>query len=250
MGFNRDAYVEGGMRGVVEFIGRLEEIEEEVEGSYGPQDAYHYYDVEVTESEEEVELEEGRYTAWNKHSIKKNSVSGKTAYVWMDFAEAHGFEPPDDDDLTPVQQIAEAFKDRLVRYRRMTHEFGEGMNPGQSFVPVEDMEAEKKTTPARRTGRTNDAAKSTPARTPRAPAKPKGPAQEVVDAVMTAVGEDGSTRDLIRRAVVKKAALRTALGEAGGLDKVLEYLVENDKLTEADGFYAVPEDNDEGEVPF
>lgn len=231
MGFKRNAYTEGGMKGVLEFTGRLEEIEEEVEGNYGPQDAYHYYDVEITESEEEVDLDEGRFTSWTKHSSRKNSVAGKTAFAWMDFAEAHNLEPDADDDLTPVQQVASAFKDKHVRYRRVTHEFGEGMNPGSSFVPVELMEK----APAKPAGRGTKPAPAKP--TPSKPAK-KEPAPEIVEAIVAAVGEDGATRDIIRREVVKKAALRTALGASGGLDTVLAILVDLGTLTESEGYYA------------
>ena len=56
-----------------------------------------------------------------------------------------------------------------------------------------------------------------------------------------AVGDDGATRDIIRRAVVKQAALRTKLGAAGGLDTVLAALVENKTLSEDDGYYTKAE---------
>ena len=137
MPFNRDAFVEGGAKGVKEFIGRLDEIEEEVEGQYGPQDALHYTDVEITDSAEEVELEDGQFSDWHKHSNRKNSASGRKAFMWMDFADVNGLEAPDDSTLTPWQQILAAFKGKLVKYRRHAIEFGEGMSPANVFVPVE-----------------------------------------------------------------------------------------------------------------
>lgn len=223
MPFKREAYTEGGVKGVTEFIGRLEDIDEEVDGQFGPQDEWHYHNVEVVESEEDVTLDEGRYTAWTKHSTRKNSVSGRNAFMWMDFAEQHGLEPDDSED-SPLQQIASAFKDKRIRFRRTTHDFGKDMSPGSSFVPVELM-AGKKAAPKK-------------AVTSEKP-EPKGDIpDEITEAIIAAVGEDGATRDVIRREVVKKAALRTALGKAGGLDTVLAKLVEGSVLYEDEGLYS------------
>lgn len=237
MPFKRESFVEGGVKGVKEFIGRLDDIEEDVEGKFGPQDAITYRDVEITESAEEVALDEGLFTTWHKHSDRKNSMSGRLAFQWMDFADAHDIASPDDDDLTAWGQLAAAFKDKLVKYRKVTIEFGEDMNPGTGYVPVEVMEGAKGKPASKPSGKPAPKSNGKPASKP----EPKAIDSALVKAITAAIGEDGATRDIIRREVVKKAALRTILGTAGGLDNVLTALVEQGTLTESEGFYTKPE---------
>ena len=116
------------------------------------------------------------------------------------------------------------------------------MSPGKALVPVVIIGKEtKKAKPAKA------AAKST-AKTAKSKAKEAEPEDDddgessglgtkFIEFVVGIVGEDGSTRDLVRREIVKKSAMRKIMTEFGGLDTVLEYLIENDHLTEDDGSY-------------
>lgn len=236
MPWNRTDFVEGGVRGVTVFDGVLIEVEEEVPGKFEKlQDIYHFSDVVITESQEEVTLENDELTSYCTHSRRKNSTAGHLAELWMDFCEAHNLGSPPD-SLYGVR----------ASYRRESFDFGPDMNPGTGFVPVALLD---------KPGKANGAkvAAKAPVKAPAAPRGNRPPAGKVAEEIgdttpitfsaelvllaKSIAGEDGATRDLLRRELTKKASLRSQVVAAGGIDAVLALLVEADILAEDDGVY-------------
>lgn len=227
--WDTDELVEGGLASVSELIGRLSDVEDDVEGKFGLQKELHYHDVEIVEAADDVTLNEGRYTTWVKQSNKKNSTDGRMLADWTEFAKAHDMGP-----------LPSCFYDVLIRWRRATYEFGDDMNPGRALIPVELIEegGKKKSTGSKVRIEPKPAAAAPAAAAPATSEEPEegnDVAEVLVTAIHETVGDDGATREMIRRALSKKAALRTALTAAGGLDTVLSAM--EDTLDEKDGTY-------------
>lgn len=236
--WDRDDFKEGGMKGITQFTGKLSEVEEDVEGrDFGQgarsQLALHFYDVEIEESADEVALEDGKLTDWINQSSKRSSVNAVWVGALADFATANELD---------VANLPDCLYDIEMRFKRITLVAANeerGMSAGRALVPVEIIDSKpkkkaKKTEPVK-------AKKSKPA--PVEDDDEDDEAEEggldsgFVKFVVAAVGEDGSTRDLIRRDIVKKAPMRKIMTEFGGLDTCLEYLVEHDHIVEDDGTY-------------
>ncbi len=228
--WNSGDATEGGLRGINIFVGKLREVEEDVEGTYGTQLALHFYDVEVEDSADPVILEEGKYTTWTKQSTKKGSSNIKMLALWEVFCKTN-----------KLGALPGGLYDLNIRWEKTTLEFGEGMSPGTVFVPTELVEAVAPVKAAPRRGRPKSEEVEDNADGPSS--SENVPNDAIVKVVMATVGEDGATRDIIRRDLMKKATLRTKMTAAGGLDAVLAYLVENGSLGEDEGFYFP------GEVP-
>ncbi len=227
---------EGGLASITEFIGRLDDVEDDVEGKFGEQKELHFSDVEIIEAADDVTLDEGRYTTWVKQSNKKNSTDGKMVADWASFAAAN--------DLSPLPTCLYGV---LIRWKKTTYEFGDDMSPGRALIPVELIETGgKKAKTSKKTKTT--AAATTEAAPPSNEDEDDSDGEEaavpaaLVEVIHATIGEDGATREMIRRAVSKKQALRTALTEAGGLDAVLEAL---QTIEEDDGTYTIVEADEE-----
>ena len=219
MPWNREDFKEGGTKGITEFIGVLDEVEDEVPGKFDKlQDVYHFSAVEITQSEEDVTLENDELVTYTTHSRRKNSTSGKLAELWMDFCDAQRLDSPPD-----------SLYGMPIRYKRETFDFGPDMNPGSGFVPVEipDAKPSKKVRGAAQVTHSGRNGKNAP---------PALDAKLVALAVATA-GEDGATRDLLRRELTKRASDRASIVALGGIDTYLTLLVESGDLTEDDGVY-------------
>lgn len=230
--WDTEDFTEGGLASIEEFIGRLTDVEEDVEGKFGDQLEFHYSDVEIIEAGDDVTLDEGRLTSWVKQSGRKNSVNSRMVADMVEFAKAHDMGP-----------IPSCFEGLLIRYKRAIYEFGDDMSPGRAFIPVELIEeGDKKTKKAS----TKTKGKATPAAPPPEEEEEQN-SEDVPEILVTAihetVGKDGATREMIRRAVSKKAAMRKALTDAGGLDKVLSAM--EDTLDEEDGTYTRVESEDD-----
>ena len=234
-----EEFTEGGLASVVEFIGRLIDVEDDVEGKFGNQLELRFNEVEIIEAGDDVTLDEGRYTSWVKQSNKKNSTNGKMMAEWTEFAKAHDMGP-----------LPSCFYGILMRWRKSTYEFGDDMSPGRAMVPVEVIEEGGKKASKKTSTKVVSPAKEEPA----APPPEENDDEEssssdlpeaLVTAIHTSVEGEGATREMIRRTLQKKAALRTALTAAGGLDEVLKAM--EDTLNEDDGTYTrVPDEDDAG----
>lgn len=224
--WSTDDLVEGGLASVSKFVGRLDDVEEDVEGKFGDQKELHFSDVEIIEAADDVTLEEGHYTCWVKQSNKKNSTDGRMVADWVEFAKAHDMGP-----------LPSCFYGVLMEWDKATYEFGGDMNPGRAMIPVKLVEEGGKKKSASSKSKTKTPKKTAP--TPPAEDDNEDGGSDVPEilaiAIHAAVGEDGATREMIRRAVQKKAALRTALTAAGGLDDVLSAM--EDTLDEDEGTY-------------
>jgi len=229
MPWNPDEFVKGGRAGIERFYGKLKEVEEDVEGDYGPQVALYFEEVRIIEAADEVDLEDGEFTDWIKQSSKQNSVNHKMVTEWVEFAKAHKLGP-----------LPDSLYGLDLEWKKATYDYGtdrrtgEALNPGRAFVPVGYAEEEKKPK-GKPKGKPKDESKDESS-------EPAGDLpDDLVEVIMGVIGEDGATRDIIRREVVKKAATRKLMSEAGGLDKVLDAMKEAGHLTNEDEFYFAPE---------
>ncbi len=226
--WEEDDFVEGGLASIEEFTGRLTDVEEDVEGKYGLQKELHYGDVEIIKAADDVTLENGRYTTWVKQSNKKNSTDGRMSADWRQFAKDH-----------KLGALPDGFYGQLIRWEKTTYEFGDEMSPGRAMIPLELLE-EGSTKTSKKT--------STKAK----PAKPvdtepedsddsdsdgdSGVPEELVTIIHKTVGEDGATKDMIRRAVTKTSVNRKLIAAFdGGLDAILTAM--EDSLDEDEGAY-------------
>ena len=231
---------EGGMASIQSFIGRLDEVEGDVEGKFGLQEEYRFSDVEIIEAGDDVTLDEGRLTSWVKESDKKNSTRGKMLVDWTEYAKAQSMGP-----------LPSCFYGVLIRYNKETYEFGDDMNPGRAFVPVEIIESEPATTGKKTTGK-KAATKPVEPETPPEPEASDEPTDsddiDIPDVlrhiIMETIGDEGATHEMIRRAVSKKKTLRDASSAAGGLDEVLAGMT---AIEEDDGTFTKKDTDD---LPF
>ena len=234
--WNVDDLTEGGLASITEFIGRLDDVEDDVEGKFGDQKELHFSDVEIIEAADDVTLDEGRYTTWVKQSNKKNSTDGKMVADWAAFAQAND-----------LGELPGCFFGVLMRWKKVTYEFGDDMSPGRALVPTEIIETggkKAKTKTKTKTKSTEPAAAAPPSNEDEDDGEDEGSSvpEALVEVIHATIGEDGATREMIRRALSKKQALRTALTEAGGLDAVLDAL---QSIEVDDGTYTLVEEDEE-----
>ncbi len=246
--WNDEEFISGGLKGITKFNGQLTEIEEDIEGLYGDQMALYFDECTVLESAEEVSLEDGKYTDWIKQTNKKNSVNQMFVQHIKTFITHHKLKGGVPDALYGVDITWE----RLVV---LEGNEDKGMSPGMCLVPVALVGQEAPAKGRRASAKTEEEPAAPPRRRRRAapdpepedeepPAtegddggEPTNVPSELTEFVLGIIGEDGATRDLIRRDVTKKTALRKLQTAAGGLDTVLAHMVEAESIVEEDGTY-------------
>ncbi len=227
-----DDLVEGGLASIEEFVGRLTDVDEDVEGNYGLQKELHFHDVEIIEAADDVSLDEGRYTCWVKQNNKKNSTDGRMIADWAEFCKAQSMGP-----------MPSCLYGVLIRWQKATYEFGDEMSPGRAMIPVELMEeggskkskSKSKAAPAKTSTKK---APPPPAEEPEDEDEEPAISEAVTTAIHGAIGEDGATREMIRRVFLKKAALRKDLAKFGTLEEVLEAM---NTIEEDEGTYTMVE---------
>ena len=227
-GWARDDFSEGGLKGVKEFSGRLTNVLEDVEGRYSLQKQFNFSDVEIIESQEPVQLKDGNYTAWLKQSSNKKSVDFHIVGAMIDFCVQNNIKG----------ELPNCLYDLNIVWKMEQFEFdgdgadGEPMKPGSGPVPLslvgEDSKRKKAKPPADEEGGAGEEAM---------------PVDDTISAiVMETIGEDGATRDMIRKATTSKAKTKK-LVEAypGGLDGILETMEANHLFESESGFYSPAE---------
>lgn len=241
--WNDEEFVSGGLKGITKFRGQLTEIEEDIAGKYGDQLALYFDECTVLESAEEISLEDGKYTDWIKQTNTKNSKNQAFVRHITTFIKDHKLKGGVPDAL---------YGQDLIWERQVVIEGNEeaGMSPGMCLVPI--AMGEDEAPKGRRASKTEGPEpEAKPTRRRRAAAEPEDeepPAtegsipSELTEFVLGVVGEDGATRDLIRRDITKKAAMAKAQRAAGGLDAVLAHMVEEGGIVEEDGTFFLPDD--------
>lgn len=198
--WNDEGFTEGGLRGIKRFEGVLKEIEDGVEGKFGPQVRFDFAEVEVLDAAEPVVLSDGTFTTWIRQSGRKNSVQHKVFIGMKEFAGAQGEGP-----------VPSCFIGKRLVWEMQEFDFGEDMSPGRGPVPVGTVGTESSSVAE--------------------PVEAFVPSDAVIALVKGAVAEDGVTSQMLRRALAAKAAGKAALKEAG-LDGVIQALVDADVLYE------------------
>lgn len=199
--------IEGGFKGIKKIRAKLSNVEDDIEGQYGTQIRLTFKDVEVLESEEPVVVRDGYLQTYVKQSNRANSVNMKMLRDWELFARQYGLTIPN------------GLLNKDLVWENKTYPFqGEGMSPGKAYVPI--------------------AFSSLPSTD--VPSVPPPPDEELVGLIRHLVGDDGATRDIIRRELIKKASLREKLESMGGLERVINFMTENNLLVVSDGVLMVP----------
>ncbi len=240
--WNDDEFVSGGLKGITKFQGQLTDIEDDIEGKFNTQYALYFDECVVLESAEEVSLEDGKFTDWIKQTNKKGSKHQAFVRHITTFIKDHKLKGGVPDALFGLDIIWE-------RQTVIEGDEDDGMSPSLCLVPIA-MADDEPAPKSRRAAKTDDEeAPAKPARRRRSAAA-ESPAEESVsreltDFILSRVGEDGATQDLIRRDIAKKLPMKKLKDAVdGGLEAVLVHMVSERLLTEDDGTYFLPEDED------
>lgn len=223
-GWARGDFSEGGLKGVKEFSGRLVDVLEDVEGKYSLQKKFNFSDVEIIESQEPVVLKDGLYTAWLKQSSNKKSVDYHIVGAMIDFCEANNIEG----------ELPGCLYDLNIVWKMEQFEFdgdgvdGEPMKPGSGPVPLSLVgKGSKRRTAKKPDETTTEEEAATPI------------PEEIAAIIKETIGEDGATRDMIRKATTSKAKNKKLVDAyPGGLDGILEALEEDHRFESESGFYS------------
>jgi len=249
-------FSEGGLKGIKRFTGRLENVEEDVEGKYAIQKRFDWQDVEILESSEPVVLKEGQFSDWMKQSGSVNSVDAKVVAHLEKFCA----------DNKIKGSLPACLYELDIEWEQFIVEFdGEGtdgtaMQPGYAYAPIKLVgKAEKKATPAR--GRkAKDAPDETESSETPEPEEPESSDESdssdetvvevpelIRDKVIEVLGEDGATRDMIVRELKKTAKLRKALGTVeDGIEAVLGAMESSHAIgSDGDFYFPAPEETEE-----
>lgn len=233
--WDEDDFQESGFASIKKFSGVLTDVEDDVEGDYGPQLSFHWSDVELIEAGDDVSLDNAEFTDWIKQSSRKGSTNDRVVKAYREFKDENGLEGS-------MEYFKFLHGVRCI-FEKVTYDFGKKINPGTAFVPVEIVEE----------------GASKPKKASKAKAKAEVVEDEDEDeaveidpklsaAVLAAVEDEGLTSALIKAALNKKASTRKLLDEAGGIKTVLAALVDEGVIVEDDGvFEAAASDEDEDE---
>ena len=204
-----DEFVEGGLKGLTQFIGTLEGFEDDVEGKYGTQVRLDFVNVEIIESVEPIKLDNKEHSEYIKQGSRKNSVNQKMVADWTAAAKEMGVGP-----------IPSCFFGKPLMWTRATYDFGEDMTPGTAFVPSAlGVDASFAYSPA------GDETVDVP---------------EALEAkVLEVLGDEGANADMVRGSLARKKSTREALAELGGIDVLMASLVVSEVVSESDGLFTV-----------
>ena len=216
------SFTEGGMKAITKFRGKLTDLEEGVEGTYGLQVREDFIDVEVLEcTDPNFELEGDELSDWMKDSPKKSGLKHRAFMKMKEFAQAQNMGP-----------VPSCFEDLDLIWERQEFDFGEGMSPGRAFIPValgEGFVASDSDDDNTDDSDDSGTVELSDVEIPDA----------IRDLIVEVVGDDGATGDTVKRAVIKKKKIRTLVDEFGGHDFVLKALVEQGILVEDEGVFIV-----------
>lgn len=205
------------------FNGRVRELLDDVEGQYGVQKSYHFYDVEVLEtlSGDPYIAKDDEFTAYCKQSRNPNSKDAAVTKAWNAFSRDHFGHPGG------VRMVN--FYDKLLTFEEIevteggTDRQGNEISPGVFICPVAEVESGKprgkKSAPLAET-----ATKAVADMIEDAEEESHGePNPQLVDLVLGMAAE-GTTKAILKRELNSKGGRKKALEEAGGLEALLSYL--------------------------
>lgn len=202
------------------FNGRVREVLDDVEGQYGVQKSYHFYDVEILETltGDPYIAKDDEFTAYCKQSSRPNSKDAAVTKAWNAFARAHFGQPGG------VRMVN--FYDKLLTFEEVevteggTDRQGNEISPGVFLCPVAEVESGK---PRGTKTQPKPAQTEEPADSEDADESHTEPNPQLVDLVLGMAAE-GTTKAILKRELNSKAGRKKALEEAGGLESLLSYL--------------------------
>lgn len=220
---NTDAFIEGGIKGILLFEATLTGLEEDIPNTFQEgklQARIDFGDVEVLEAEDAVMLEDDNFHFYFTQTNRSKSVAEKVITKYNAFAMEHNIEGLAIDNLEGMRLI---YAREVVEYSVRPGQ--EPLSPSKFWYPVgkagDDLAAIKSS--LKGTGSTGgkkvDSSKALNG--------------FIMDASTIGVTESGL------KAAIKSAPsdIRKAMIAGGGLDKVLSSLVATALLTEEDGVY-------------
>lgn len=227
--WDEDDFQESGFASIKRFSGILVDVEDDIEGDYGSQIAFHYEEVELLEAGDDVTLDEQKFTRWIKQSSRTNSTNQQVVKGFRKFKDDQSL----DGDMAYFK-FAQGL--RLV-YELQTYDFGAKINPGTAFIPVDLADLDEK--PAKASSKRSKAVVEDTEEID----------EKLVKKILDAVDEEGLTAALIKATLNKKASTRKMLDASGGIKTVLSALVDGGVLEEDEGVFGLPskemEDEDE-----
>ena len=223
---NREAYIDGGIGGILLFLATLTGVEEDIPNDFDStklRARIDFKDVEIIESEDAVALDDENFHFFFTQSNKKGSVSEKVVNEYDDFAQNENIEGIAIDNLEGMR----------VYYARRVAEFGknkatgEQMNSAKYWVPVgldgADLDKIKASLKGGKAGKSGGG---------------KAAGADELQAVILEAAGMGETEAGIKKAIKSASSdARKAVSGGGGLTVVLTSLVETSLLTLEDGVY-------------
>ncbi|KKL41286.1 hypothetical protein LCGC14_2367630 [marine sediment metagenome] len=219
---NRDAFIDGGIKGILLFEGTLTGVEEDIPNEYQEkklQARIDFDDVEILESEDAVALEDDNFHFFFTQSNKKGSVNEKVVEKFDDYAQKHNIEGIAIDNLEGLRII----------YAREVVDYGKDMNSAKFWYPCApakgaDIEAIKKECFGKGKGKGKGSKKAD--------------GSSALQELILEAGGMGETLEGFKKSIKSAPAdTRKAVQAGGGLDAVLTALVETELLSLEDGVY-------------
>lgn len=229
---------------------RLREVIDDIEGQYGVQKAYHFYDVEILETRtgDPYIAKDDEFTAYCKQSSKPNSKDAAVVRAWNAFARDHF-------GVSGGNRFSN-FNDKLLTFEEV--EVTEGgtdrqdneISPGVFLCPIAEVEASKprgkKSSPAPKVeddgevelGQAEESAVEVDPR--------------LVEKALELI-EKGTTKAMLTRELNSKGGSKKALEAAGGLNALLSFL--GDRIAVDGQAVSIAteepvESNEEDDLPF
>jgi len=221
---NTDAFIEGGIKGILLFEATLTGLEEDIPNTFQEgklQARIDYADVEVLEAEDAVTLEDDNFHFYFTQTNKSKSVAEKVITRYNAFAMEHNIEGLAIDNLEGMRLI---WAREVIEYKVRPGQ--EPLSPAKFWYPVgkagDDLDVIKKALKSGSGSKGGTKVDSS-----------KALNDFILDASSMGVTEAGL------KATIKSApsGVRKAMLAGGGLDKVLTSLVATELLAEEDGVY-------------
>lgn len=207
-----------GAKGVREFVSSGFTMIDSPGSDFGPQVKFVHAGTIVLDHDTGWQPENGVFTEFVKDSDEKKGKYMKKLEQMEIFVDQHGLEGAD--AIYALEDLAIRWKQFKTSDAQPATETREAFQAGYTFVPVEVVDLDTFEAP-----------------------KPEvdDPSDDIIAAIVASLEED-LTLSLIQRALKGKKAHREEMTAIGGLDVILEFMVEHEQIQLNEGVYSRTDD--------
>ena len=241
--FNPKDAISGGIRGITQFVGTLEEIKYDIYSPEAQANQAHllFIDVVIEKAGKQVELEGARLTEYLKQSEEPGSKWMKSCEKWIAFGISVGLlsgadDPKINDDLF---KVFTAKRIRFLKIPLVQGNAGKGISPGLGFVPLKLIDSDEEVE-APTYGHNAFQGQTVSGNTREKVAKKVS--DEAIEFVvaMAMSDEGGLTAQQVESLCMDTAAHRAVVVRGGGVPAVLEAAMEKGLLVFDGDVYLAP----------